>query len=43
MENLKTLTITLKKLGNIEKYSSDVVEKLSISELKELIKDSGFL
>ena len=40
---LKDTYHNIKKLENIEKYSSDVVEKLSISELKELIKDSGFL
>ena len=40
---LKDSYPNIKKLENFEKYSSDIVEKLSISQIKELVKDSGFL
>ena len=42
-EGLEQIYPKIKKLDNVKKYSSDLAEKLSISEIKKLITDSGFL
>jgi len=42
-EELEQIYPKIKRLDNVKKYSSDLAEKLSISEIKKLITDSGFL
>lgn len=42
-EKIKSLYPKMKKVKSLNQYSSDLVEKISKSELKEIIKQSGFL
>ena len=42
-EQLEKIYPEIKKLDKINKYSSDMAEKLSIPEIKKLVRDSGFL
>jgi len=42
-EKIKSLYPKMKKVKSLNQYSSDLVEKISKSELKEIIKQSGYL
>ena len=42
-DRIKSLYPKMKKVKLLNQYSSDMVEKISKSELKEIIKQSGFL
>lgn len=42
-EKIKSLYPKMKKVKLLNQYSSDLVEKISKSELKEIIKQSGYL
>ncbi|MAV95506.1 MAG: hypothetical protein CMA31_07505 [Euryarchaeota archaeon] len=42
-KELENIYPKIKKINEMRKYSSDLAEKLSISDIKELIQNSGFL
>jgi len=42
-EDIKKQYSGIKKITNMERYSSDIVESISIDELKQLIQKSGML